>query len=430
MENYIENPETLIFKDAKENDAQKSARLFDNFWHQGELAVFFGNQQSGKSLLAVQIAEAISAGKAPEGFKLDAAPQKVLYFDFDKTGYHFSQRYKGYQFNPNFRRLVVNKTNLDFKHLAEQFFFGVEELMCEEGAEVVIFDSLPVIKCFVKDSYFLKGIQRLKEYSDVSILLVGETKKEIKGKPLRLNHLDAHKQLMGFADSVFAMGHASGEANERYLIHLKSGDKRFYNKENVITGRITPSVGRPGQAVTGVTPVTPFLPGFSVTKYSTESYVISPPEGLELEILTLKCQQPELSLGQIAKELKINKMKVKRVLERYEVKFETLNSKSEKLNSIPGHNKTSPVSSSFNEQKVKKLSSPNPFLSPAVSAQGGMPNAGPGLETVEPLLSDPSRGDVEPSGQPSHRGVVPKLSFSQRLKKQIAQKNMERMKAR
>ncbi|HYG14905.1 MAG TPA: AAA family ATPase, partial [Bacteroidia bacterium] len=206
MENHIENPENLIFNDSKGAGAAKPDRLFSNFWHQGELAVFFGNQQSGKSLLAVQIAEAISAGAAPEGFNLDAESQKVLYFDFDKSGYHFNQQYCGYQFNPNFRRLVVNKKKLDFKHLAEQLFFNIEELICEEGAEVLIFDSLPVIKCFVKDSYFLKGIQHLKETYDVSILLVGETKKDIKGKPLRLNHLDAHKQLLGFADSVFAMG--------------------------------------------------------------------------------------------------------------------------------------------------------------------------------------------------------------------------------
>lgn len=325
MENYIENPETLIFKDAKGIDAPTPNMLFSSLWHQDELAVFFGNQQSGKSLLAVQIAEAISTGKAMEGFELESAPQKVLYFDFDKSGYHFNRLYAGHQFSPNFRRLVVNKKNLDFKHLAEQFFFSVEELVCEEGASVLIFDSLPAIKCFVKDSYFLKGIQRLKEYGELSILLVGETKKEIKGKPLRLNHLDAHKQLVGFADSVFAMGTTGGEADERYLIHLKSNEKRIYHKDNVITGkmllpsavlgsartdshRVTPSGAEGRRAVTGVTPVTPFLPGFVFNGYNTESCVIAPPpEGLDLDIIMLCYQQPGLSMGQVAKELKTNK---------------------------------------------------------------------------------------------------------------------------
>ncbi|HYG14615.1 MAG TPA: AAA family ATPase [Bacteroidia bacterium] len=426
MENYIENPETLIFKDDKGVDAPKPAMLFSNFWRQDELAVFFGNQQSGKSAVAVQIAEALSTGKAIEGFKLESAPQKVLYFDFDKSGYHFNQLYAGHLFSPNFRRVVVNKKNLDFKHLAEQFFFSVEELMCEEGAEVMIFDSLPAIKCFVKDSYFLKGIQRLKEYSELSILLVGETKKEVKGKPLRLNHLDAHKQLMGFADSIFALGHTGGDVDERYLIHLKSAEKRTCNKDNVVMGKMRLSHGPfgcaqgdsssgrdviPGVAevaVTGVTTVTPFLPGFVFNGYKTESCVIAPPpEGLELDILTLKQQQPELSFGQVARKLKTNKMKVKRVLEKYA------------FSASPRPMKTAEALNGTGETSFS-----NPGLQPG------------DMKTVTTLPTNPFRGNVEKSNQPSHPGVkeaaTPNkpLTFSQRLKKQIAKKNAENMKHR
>ena len=52
--------------------------LFSEFWFEGELCVLFADTNVGKSILAVQIGNSISKGKAIEGFKLEAEKQKVL----------------------------------------------------------------------------------------------------------------------------------------------------------------------------------------------------------------------------------------------------------------------------------------------------------------------------------------------------------------
>ena len=40
-------------------------RMFDTFWEEGDLAVLFGERAVGKSILAVQIADALTRGKTP-----------------------------------------------------------------------------------------------------------------------------------------------------------------------------------------------------------------------------------------------------------------------------------------------------------------------------------------------------------------------------
>src|SRR4051812_3528279 len=66
--------------------------LFGEFWLEGELAIMFADTGTGKSMLAVQIAEAIARGRAIEPMRMDAAPQPVLYFDFELSEKQFEMR--------------------------------------------------------------------------------------------------------------------------------------------------------------------------------------------------------------------------------------------------------------------------------------------------------------------------------------------------
>ncbi|MEO6850456.1 MAG: AAA family ATPase, partial [Mucilaginibacter sp.] len=56
--------------------------LFGKFWYQGELCILFADSNLGKSILAVQIANAISTGDSINPFDCEADAQPVLYFDF------------------------------------------------------------------------------------------------------------------------------------------------------------------------------------------------------------------------------------------------------------------------------------------------------------------------------------------------------------
>ena len=78
-----------------------STEMFGTLWREGEVAVLFGDKGSGKSVLAVQIAEAIARGtKAVANTKnwsgsvaAQPKPRKVLYIDFQRTQRQFAERY-------------------------------------------------------------------------------------------------------------------------------------------------------------------------------------------------------------------------------------------------------------------------------------------------------------------------------------------------
>ena len=58
--------------------------IFDRFWLEGELAILFGAAGKGKSVLGVQLAEAIARGNDIEPFRMKLPAQKVLHFDPEK----------------------------------------------------------------------------------------------------------------------------------------------------------------------------------------------------------------------------------------------------------------------------------------------------------------------------------------------------------
>src|SRR6476469_7132343 len=59
--------------------AAPSICVFDAFWREGELALMFGPSGVGKSLLAVQVADALASGRGIDGFEMPAARHNVLY---------------------------------------------------------------------------------------------------------------------------------------------------------------------------------------------------------------------------------------------------------------------------------------------------------------------------------------------------------------
>lgn len=63
--------------------------LFGKFWHQGEVCILFADSNLGKSILVVQIADAISKGNGAEPFVVETSAQPVIYCDFELTDKQF-----------------------------------------------------------------------------------------------------------------------------------------------------------------------------------------------------------------------------------------------------------------------------------------------------------------------------------------------------
>src|ERR1044072_5003610 len=67
--------------------------IFDRFWLEGEISLLFAATGKGKSVLGVQLAEAIARGHQVHPFRMQMPPQKVLYFDLELSDKQFETRY-------------------------------------------------------------------------------------------------------------------------------------------------------------------------------------------------------------------------------------------------------------------------------------------------------------------------------------------------
>lgn len=329
MENTVNTPQTtqpalLVTRSAAGclSGAQNTPvpkMLFGEFWSEGELSVLFGGEGLGKSMLAVQVADAITRGGAVKGFTTETAAQKVLYFDFATSDRQFARRYNGHAFSDNFIRVTINPRHWELRKFGEQLVAAIEAAVKDNEARVVIIDSLATLKFFVNEVFLLSHLARLKDSLNLSVLLLAGAKKAQPGRSLSLGNLAANKIVCGIAPSIFAMGENQDDKSRRYLIHLKGDEHgKVYHRDNVIVGRnASPSA-------------TDCLPGFEFIGRETEQQQWAQPlpkDGSEAKILEYRSKAPYASLGEIAKWTGTNKMKVKRVLEKFEIlnpKFENL----------------------------------------------------------------------------------------------------------
>lgn len=230
-------------------------QLFGEFWHQNEFGIFFGDTGTGKSITAVQIAQAIATGKPALPF-FEAAKQapaeKVLYFDLELSDKQFQSRYQPdsgpvFPFSPNFYRIEIS-TDIDMPEAYKSDFEAylcdqIEALIVETGAKVVIIDNLTFLKSGTEKAAdalpLVKFLKKLKAKHTLSILCLGHTPKRITGEALTKNDLGGSKQLQNFVDTLFAIGESRHDSAARYLKQLKARETAInYDTSNVVTGEI------------------------------------------------------------------------------------------------------------------------------------------------------------------------------------------------
>ena len=230
--------------------------LFGEFWFEGELCILFADTNLGKSILAVQIADSISKGKAIEGLKLEAKAQPVVYFDFEMAAKQFELRYSiqtednktcknHYGFDDNFKRVELNPdadmpTDISFEDFLNE---SIEQCIIETGAKVIIIDNITFLRTEnekARDALpLMKELKALKSKHNLSILALAHTPKRDLSKPISRNDLQGSKMLINFVDSCFAIGESHTDKNLRYLKQIKARNTEIiYDTENVLNSQI------------------------------------------------------------------------------------------------------------------------------------------------------------------------------------------------
>jgi RecA-family ATPase len=227
--------------------------LFGKFWHEGEVCILFADSNLGKSILAVQIADAITKGKGVYPFDVESPAQPVIYCDFELTDKQFEARYSlnfehHYRFSPDFLRAELNPDpeqmgELD-DDLGANLICDLEAAVVQNNARVLVIDNLTYLRNETeqaKDALSLmKQLKTLKNTYGLSILVLAHTPKRDLTQPITANNLQGSKMLMNFCDSAFAIGQSNAKNEIRYLKQIKQRNtEQVYGENNVCLCQIS-----------------------------------------------------------------------------------------------------------------------------------------------------------------------------------------------
>jgi hypothetical protein len=225
--------------------------LFSELWYENETCILFADTNLGKSILALQISNALSKGISIIGFKMEIQAQKVLYFDFELSDKQVENRYSNqysehYVFSPNLLRVEINpeeETPTEFKDFDDYLCSSLEKAIVENTTKIIVIDNLTYLKTDTekaKDALpLMKFLNSIKKKYGLSILVLAHTPKRDASKPLTKNDLSGSKMLMNFCDSCFAIGESSQETGLRYIKQIKQRNTELiYDTQNVIACKI------------------------------------------------------------------------------------------------------------------------------------------------------------------------------------------------
>jgi hypothetical protein len=220
--------------------------LFGDFWYEGELCILFADTNVGKSVLAVQIADALSRGEPLPRFAMQKEPATVLYFDFELNDRQFSKRYTSdlhgqYEFNPNLHRVIFNPNAAGaykFDSYHAYITNALENMLITSQAKIIIIDNITCLHTGTQAAAtalsLMQNLQSIKNKYGLSVLVLAHTPKRNPAKPVTRNDLQGSKMLINFADSAFSLGESQLQADMRYLKQIKQrSGTQVYGAGNV-----------------------------------------------------------------------------------------------------------------------------------------------------------------------------------------------------
>jgi archaellum biogenesis ATPase FlaH/Mor family transcriptional regulator len=219
--------------------------LLGGLWQQGELCLLFADTNTGKSALAVQIAQALSSGERVLELENQTTKTKVFYVDFELNDKQFENRNSDnwndhFQFSDSLYRLTLK--DFDFENTSDfegSLMISLENEINAKNISVVIIDNLTYMRNETEKAKdagpLMKQFKKMKEKYDISILILAHTPKLPDFREISLNDLAGSKALMNFTDSAFAIGKSRKGNSIRYLKQLKARSVEIeYGHWNVI----------------------------------------------------------------------------------------------------------------------------------------------------------------------------------------------------
>ena len=237
MKNFNIFTTPATFKPTNIQPAEPKA-LYKHLWYEGEIACLLGDQQAGKSIFAIQIAERVAR---------EHRKDTVIYFDFKMTADQFTRRYSSRRGTPYVFPSNLMRCGLDYSADSvtdiDNILGGIEQQCKALNSKIIIIDSLTWINTIALKSgavlRFMTRLYLLARKLGLSVLVVAETSKDHSRSPITLKSLRGYRRLAPFFDSIFAVGKSIKDDNQRYIKQIATRNRDLaYSDDNTLGATI------------------------------------------------------------------------------------------------------------------------------------------------------------------------------------------------
>jgi RecA-family ATPase len=247
-------PRTAQERMSQAKKMPKLVKLLGNIWCKEEIHILFGDNGTGKSVWATQIADALSRGQnAMPHLMNEAGPQNVLFYDFELSDRQFFNRYTDndgneYSFSNN---LTID--NIDFNELAQTGKkIKIDKLIIDKivhdikilKPDVLIVDNITFLKTEANQDAnvaleLIKSLISIKREFKISIMILAHTPKVKPGMIITNNDLAGSKHISNLVDSISAIGQSALERTEKYIKSIKCRSTEMeFDAKNVIVAKL------------------------------------------------------------------------------------------------------------------------------------------------------------------------------------------------
>lgn len=211
-----------------EDNKKKAREVFGKFLYEGELSILFGDSNTGKSILANDIAFFVSGGGHTwEGMESPNIPS--LYIDLEMSTRQFASRYAtAEKFIPDtYHRAVIDTTDLEDEEILPEIKNLIVSMQAESDApKFIIIDNISNGFGSVMNATKMKKLvfefKKLKERYGLTILLVAHSKKRQQWSPITKDDIIGSSMIFNFIDSAFAIGQSRCGKKIKYIKQVKT----------------------------------------------------------------------------------------------------------------------------------------------------------------------------------------------------------------
>ncbi|MCR4811548.1 MAG: AAA family ATPase [Bacteroidales bacterium] len=195
--------------------------------YEGELSILFGDTNTGKSILANDIAFFVSGGV---GIWNDWVSPQVpsLYIDMEMTNEQFASRYRGaVNYIPDtYSRATVDTLLAEPDEVVAAIKHHIISSQKGRNApKFIIIDNITngfgSIYSPIRMKNFIIEMKELKQKYGLTILLIAHCPKRKKKKPITEDDLGGTKMILNFVDSAFAIAQSMKWKSARYIKQIK-----------------------------------------------------------------------------------------------------------------------------------------------------------------------------------------------------------------